>query len=391
MRKYITLVFICLFAFEVIGQSIPLSDEAEIRVLTFGPDQDNLYSSFWHSGIRVIDRKSNIDWVYDYGRFDFDNPNFYTDFAKGYLRYSMGVADYPRLKAVYIYHNRSIEEQVINLNPLQKQKLFDYLQNNRKPENRHYFYDYYYNNCATKIRDVFKEVLGDSIRFDLDYVEVGLSFRQLTDSCTVYQPWGDYGIDLALGQPIDKKASSWEYMFLPEFIKKGFGAAEVITKSGIQPAVANYQLTYKATEENYSNGWMTPHSIFWLLFILTVLITLWNWMKQVHGKWFDFVFFLVLGIAGIILCFIWFATDHHAAANNYNVVWALPTHVLIAGLLISRKYDRVLTIYFYLTLGISIILLLSWNFIPQQLHTANIPIVLAVALRSIHIIKFRKK
>lgn len=124
---YALFVSCLLLPFLGVAQS-KLSENAEIYVLTLGPYQGELYSAFGHSAIRVVDTTEGLDDIYNWGVFDFDQPNFYLNFARGYLYYKLGVHDYERFRDYYIYHNRFIHAQKLNLNKAQKQKLFDYLQ-----------------------------------------------------------------------------------------------------------------------------------------------------------------------------------------------------------------------------------------------------------------------
>ena len=162
-------LFFMLNAYIVSAQK--LSPEAEISVLTLGPGKTELYSAYGHSAIRVNDPVYGYDAAYNYGTFDFNQPNFYLNFTRGTLIYKLSVQDAKRFIEDYQYHDRSIVEQVLNLTPGQKQLVFDYLQNNAKPENADYYYDYFYDNCATRILYVFEEALNEEISFDDNFVD----------------------------------------------------------------------------------------------------------------------------------------------------------------------------------------------------------------------------
>ncbi|MCU0398242.1 MAG: DUF4105 domain-containing protein, partial [Cyclobacteriaceae bacterium] len=220
---YSTLIILAL-SFTLSAQ-IKLSDQAEISVITCGPGQAELYSAFGHSAFRVFDPANQIDHAFNYGVFDFNQPNFYLNFARGHNNYRLAVQDYKRFEYTYVYYNRYVHEQVLNLNTFQKQKLFDYLIWNAQPENQYYRYDYFYDNCATKLPEIVSKVFGDSVQFDGSYISTSYSIRQLTDLYLNYQPWGDLGIDICLGLPMDKKASPYEYMFLPDYVESGFDHA----------------------------------------------------------------------------------------------------------------------------------------------------------------------
>ncbi|MEQ8575940.1 MAG: DUF4105 domain-containing protein, partial [Fulvivirga sp.] len=176
------------FMADLSAQNIQLSEKAEINILTCGPFQGELYSAFGHSAIRVYDPVNGLDLLYNYGVFDFDQPNFYLNFARGNLNYKLAVMDYTRFRDYYIYYNRYIHEQVLNLNIEQKQKLFDFLQWNMKPENQYYLYDYFYDNCATRVRDALITTFGDDITFDGSYIETDYTIRDLTDIYLAQQP-----------------------------------------------------------------------------------------------------------------------------------------------------------------------------------------------------------
>ena len=386
MLKYTFILSLLVTTVNAMGQNVKLSPESEVSILTLGPDHDNLYSSFWHSAIRVKDTPNGIDWVYDYGRFDFDNPNFYTDFAKGYLRYKIGIASYKRFKAAYIYFNRDIEEQVLDLSSEQKQRVYDYLQWNIKPENQFYFYDYYKNNCATKIRDVFEEILGDSLVFDFSSFNDDNSFRSLTDSCLEYKPWGDYGIDLALGSNIDKTIEPRDYMFLPEFIRESFADARLVTKDGEKSIIKEYLLINTAYEEDVPVTFLTPHRVFWLFFVLVASLTFWQWKKNKKGRWLDILVFGIFGILGLCLAGIWFFTDHKAGSNNFNLLWAFPFHLLILPFMVTRSFKPLVKDYFFGYTILMILLMATWSFLPQNMHEANIPLVVALLVRSVFIL-----
>ena len=249
MRKLLLLLF--LLPFYCPAQENHLSDKAIISVITCGPSQEELYTAFGHSAIRVFDPKYNFDAVYNYGVFDFNQPNFYLNFAKGFLYYKLGVYDYQNFQAHYVMDNRYVHEQVLNLNQHQKQKLFDYLQNNALPQNQSYPYDYFYNNCATKIRDVIEAALGkENVTFDGSYIKTKYTIRDLTDIYLRDQPWGDLGIDICLGLPMDKVATPYEYMFLPDYIESGFDHAYIKNDNGKEPIVKSKNPVYEVRAQD---------------------------------------------------------------------------------------------------------------------------------------------
>lgn len=370
------------------AQSIQLSERAEIHILTCGPFQGELYSAFGHSAIRVYDPENEIDWLYNYGVFDFNQPNFYLNFARGYLNYKLAVMDYQRFRDYYIYYNRYIHEQVLNFNADQKQKFFEFLEWNALPENQFYYYDYFYDNCATRVRDALVTTFGDSIKFDGSYIETDYTIRELTDLYLEYQPWGDLGIDICLGLPMDKQASPWMYMFLPDYIESAFNHASIVTDSSSIPLIKKTISTYESKPQEIGNSLFSPWNVFYALLLIGVVITVFGIKKNKAFKGLDIVLFTIIGLVGSLLTLLWLATDHNAAARNMNILWALPTHFLAGLLLIKKEKKPWLKNYFLFSSVLGLLLVVCWSFLPQQMHTSLIPIVLLLSVRGFYNYKF---
>lgn len=377
-----------LFVSSVCFGQIQLSESAQISVLTLGPSQDALYTAFGHSAFRVYDPMSGIDAAFNYGEFDYNRPHFYLNFARGHNVYRLGVADYKRFEEAYIYYNRSIHEQVLNLRPQEKQKIFDFLRWNARPENQEYLYDYFYDNCATKIPEVIVKVLGDSVKFDGSYITTHYTIRELTDLYLDYQPWGDLGIDVCLGLPTDKKATPYEYMFLPDFVESGFDHAFIKHSGAWEPLVERSQVTYKAQPEKHPFNFFHPFIVFSAFLLLTALICYRDLRRQKLTTIFDAILFSVVGLLGVVLVLLWTSTNHQAAAKNFNLFWALPTH-LIAAIAFIRQ-PAWLKKYFLAVLILTIVLLLSWPFLPQKMNYSLIPLVVAIGVRAFTQYRIRK-
>lgn len=384
MRKILSLVF-----FVTTVSNAQRSDQATISILTCGPYQGEIYSAFGHSAFRIRDPLSHLDVVCNYGTYNFDQPNFYLNFAKGYLYFQFSIEDYQRFENRYVYENRFIHEQVLNLTQQQKEKLFEYLKWNSLPENQYYVYNYFYNNCSTKIRDVILQVLGDDISFDQSYITTGFTFRELTDIYLNHQPWGDLGIDIGLGLPTDKKAAPLEYMFLPDYLEMGFDHATIIKDESRVALVKEKRITHEARKEEIPVGLPHPMYVFGLLLLLALALTYWDFKRKKISSWFDVILFTTAGLTGLLLLCLWVFTDHRAAAKNFNLLWAAPTHLIaVISLGKSRKW---IVKYFLYTSILTLIVLLSWTLLPQKLHYALIPFVATVAIRSFAQFYWRKQ
>jgi len=357
-----------------------LSPRAEISVVTLGPWQGEVYSAFGHSGIRVYDPEYSLDAFYNYGAFSFDQPNFYLHFARGHLNYKLDVDPYVPWRDYYISYNRFVHEQILNLDDEQTQKVFDYLYWNSQPENQYYFYDYFYNNCATKLRDVLKITLKDDVAFDSTFITTDYTIRDLTDIYLKHQPWGDLGIDICLGLPMDKHASPYEYMFLPDYIERSFDHATVRGDSAVQPLVKAKIPVYESVPEDYPLSLFHPWFVFGLFLALTIAITWRDLKNQKRSKWFDTIVFGVVGAVGLLLFVLWTATDHRAAARNMNILWAMPLHLIFVPLYLRSK--KIAITYFKGIAILNVLLLLTWAWLPQQLNVFLIPVVIALTIRA---------
>jgi hypothetical protein len=375
MRKLLFTILL-LVSFFAQGQPDTLSRTAEISIITMGPSQEQLYTAFGHSAIRVYDPVQRIDYAFNWGVFDFDQPNFYLNFARGRNLYMLGVYPYDLFRDHYIARNSYVHEQKLNLTQSQKQRLFDYLVWNSREENRSYPYDYFYDNCATRVRDVMTKVFGDSVKFDISYIGTDYSIRDLTDIYLKHQPWGDLGIDICLGLPMDKKAAPMEYMFLPDYIEFSFDRA---TLNG-SPLVSKRVDVYESREEEHPRSLFHPLQVFIFFALIATTISVLDLKRKKLSTWFDAILFGVTGAIGLLLLLLWVATDHKAAANNFNLLWAIPTHLVAA--IAFYKNPKWLKNYFLITGIIAGLTLILWKVLPQDLNLFLIPFVIALGVRA---------
>ena len=193
-RIHLFIIFLFFTYFQLIAQQ-KLSTKATVSIVTCGSG-DELYSTFGHSAFRVFDPLLNLDKIYNYGTFDFNASNFYLNFAKGKLIYQLSTSTFIRFLREYQYENRWVKTQELNLSTNQVQEVFNFLENNAKPENKSYQYDFFYDNCSTKIEDVIKTVLNDKVTFNNNHITSTKSHRDLIADYTMDHKWSKFGIDL---------------------------------------------------------------------------------------------------------------------------------------------------------------------------------------------------
>jgi membrane-associated HD superfamily phosphohydrolase len=385
MKKII--VFIILFASftSLHAQHLRLSPAAEISVITCGPGTE-LYSAFGHSAFRIKDPKYRLDVVYNYGTFDYGAPYFYLKFARGKLLYELDKSYFTNFLRVYVEENRWVKEQVLNLSPKEKNSLFNYLEINAKPENSAYRYDFFFNNCATKIRDVTESALPNKIKFSNNHAEKEHTFRELIHRYINQNSWGCLGIDFCLGAVIDKNATAREFMYLPDYV---YGSFKHTTFNKGQKLVKESReiLTQKPLPSDKLSFFWSPIFILLLVTSIIVFITYKDYKNESRNRKLDFILFFITGLLGVFLLLLWFATDHTATALNFNLLWAFAPNIFVAFLLLKKTPPKWIKKY---TLFLVILLLLAfiiWFSGIQRLPTAVLPFVLGLMIRFVFLIK----
>ncbi len=384
MKLKLFLLFSILLPTAVFAQPNQLSPTAEISVLTVGPGA-NLNDAFGHNAFRINDRAVGMDIVYGYGEYDFDTPNFYLKFAQGKLKYQMSKNEFSDFYNYYVYYNRTIEEQVLNLSQEEKQQLYAYLINNYKPENRKYLYDFFYDNCATRIRDVAETAIIGNLAFKVPQDFKPKTFRQLIHDQTGLNNWGSFGIDLALGSVIDRKATPYEHMFLPKYIHAFFGDA---TLNSTDTLVKKSSIVFKQSDKKSTTHFLfSPLMILGLLSSLIIYITYSDYKKGVRSKWLDVTLFTLTGIIGVLMLLLWFATDHTATANNYNLLWAFPLNLLVIGQLLKPQVKNWVKSYLKFLVIMLLLLAFHWIMAVQVFAIGLIPLLIALVVRYVFLLK----
>ncbi len=354
------------------------SSGVKISLLTCAPGAE-LYSLFGHSAIRVQDLSTGKDEVYNYGMFSFNTPNFYVKFFRGKLRYWLGKTTFQRFLRQYEYEERAVIENEFLLTAKEKYEVENFLRNNLRRENKFYSYDFFYDNCSSRIRDVMEEVLGDKLQWPEEAQEKLPSFRDQLDVYLIDNPWPDLGIDLVLGKPTDDPADFREQMFLPDFLKdnmsKGFVQRVGEKQNFLGPSKNVLAFPHVTPIVDF---YKTPLFLFFCLFVLVAILG-WKIPKGWGWKIFDFALIFITGLAGLLFFFMWTTTDHQACYQNWNMLWMFPLNVLGAFLIFTN--EAFVKHYFLFYGAILVLAVVGWFFWPQQYQLVFLPIMLTILLR----------
>ncbi len=375
MKKILLQFFLsCIFAHSHICTFAQDSSHLRISLLTCTPG-DELYSTYGHSALRVTDSTKNKDIIFNYGIFDFDDPDFYFKFVKGKLQYFVAGEYLDDFIREYQYNHRGITEQVLNLTGTEKTTIQKALLNNIKEENKYYKYDFLFDNCTTRLRDIIVKNKKDKPVFK-NVMSAGTTFRQAIHEYLDNndKEWDKLGIDILLGAPLDAVMTTEQQQFLPNNLMKAFDSTENLV--AISASLYPYQTKVK------SKSWFNPLIIFSLLLFLIVLLDYSkNKIAASFLKVFDVLFFFATGAVGILLLFMWAGTDHAMCKNNYNLLWAWPIHFVAAFFISAKK--RWVKKYLLITAVGLLIVLAAWFFLPQQLNYSLLPVCLLLLYRSL--------
>lgn len=373
-RYHFLLILILFLTIQPNVQSQTLGPNSQVSILTCNPGED-VYSMYGHTAIRITDHDQNLDVVFNYGVFSFDSPNFLYRFAKGQTDYLMIGQKFSSFIPEYEEDKRSVYEQVLNLPPEGKNQLFQALVKNSLPENRMYRYNFFMDNCATRVRDMIERNSGAKINFQESHPQE--SYRELIKRFHHSFRWIDLGIDLLVGKKAEEPVSSYGQMFLPEYLMDQFAKAEITIDGTTQPLVSNSITLVEYPNSKLKSDWPWPTLVFGFIALLILVISVRNFIQKKRTDRFDYWLFALSGLAGLIIGWFTLYSEHPAMSPNYNLLWAFPLNLVFAGIWKIKKWRKYSRFYFYVA---GFFLLLSL-FVGQQFNPAVYFIMLALLTR----------
>ena len=365
-----------LFFLLLFFSALTLSAQPELSLITVYPG-DAIYSAFGHTAFRYLDEDNDIDILYNFGTFDFQDPEFVPKFVHGQLDYFLGVVKFRRtFKNYTLLENRSVVEQKLNLTPEEIARIYAFLTENAMPENRYYKYDFIKDNCSTRIQSVLDKTIGNDIIYDQAVIaKIGeKSYRDYIRYHLKKSPWFDVGIQLVLGMPLDQQVLPSDSFFLPALVH------DIIAGSTLnegRPLVASDEVLFRSTADpitdplNDLKNDPIKISLPLLLAILLLVVELLliylgcirkkGWAKRILSC-YEYTLVILNFLAGVLIFYLWFISDHTATKWNLNLLWCCPLSILFRFKWISA-FMAVMCVVFLLVLMVGL-QSTCWAFIP---------------------------
>lgn len=353
-------------------------NDTTVYLLTCNPGTET-YSIYGHSALRIVNNANQSDIVCNWGGFDFDTPNFAWKFAKGRLDYMLNTESMSDFLQTYFYEQRSVCSQKINLQPEEKRTLIILINENLKPENVKYRYDFFYDDCSTRIRDLLEKAIGPKLLYPPVASAEAVTFRDMTGKYQAPYPWLEFGIDLIMGLSGDKKTTFRDRMFLPVDMQSCLNETVVNRSGKMVPLLQNSEIVidFKLPDQN-EKKLLAPENVFALILILLILI-----LPQIKRRSIinviDIAIFFVFSVLAIMMIFFNFFTDHQQMKMNLNIIWLNPFLLVCLFSLITRKPG---ILWFRIVFYISAVFLVLHMLLPQDFNIAVLPLTLLLVIRS---------
>ena len=347
------------------------ADSIRVSLLTCSP-HDEIYSLYGHTAIRYEDKASKTDIVVNYGMFSFKKPFFVARFVLGLTDYEMGIQDFADFCCEYQYFGSQVTQQEINLTPEEKGQLLKALQDNYANA-RVYRYNYFYNNCTTKARDIILKSINGKIEYK-NAIDKSVSFRDLIHGCNANYSWASFGNDLLLGFKADMQTTREEQQFLPDNLMRDFGQAKIVSADGsARPLVKNTEIIVKGNDYAIAGKTkITPQFVFITLLILMAAIVFAEIKTKKRLLWVDITLLLANGLAGLIL-FVMLFSEHPTTSTNLQILILCPLNLYWAIYIIKNRRNERKLRKAWIFLSIMLCIGLSGRLV--QVYAEGIPLL----------------
>lgn len=356
------------------------SDSVRVSLLTCAPGSE-IYSLFGHTALRYENPTKGEDWVFNYGMFSFNTPNFVMRFVKGETDYQLGVIPFRYFEGEYAMRGSSVYQQELNLTSQEKENIIRLLEENYRPANRTYRYNYFYDNCTTRARDKVEQGIEGKVVYPKGVKEC--SFRQIVREYTDGHEWSAFGIDLCLGSEADEPIDERKQMFSPFYMLAAARGAMIHRADTVVPLVKKETMVVEAELEDEPAFPLSPMACALLLLACTSLIVGWGIYKGRPCLAWNVLMFLLQGLGGCIVAFLFFFSLHPTVGSNWLLIMFNPLPLLYLPVMIYRGIKRQKDPYhIYNTVCLTSFMILM-PFIPQEFNPTVLPLALNLLLISL--------
>lgn len=371
--------------------AMTMTGAPRVSLLTVGPG-NQVYQLEGHSALRIITDDGD-DWVVNWGIFDFHSPNFAYRFIKGETDYSIGITRMSYFLADYSRSGRYVVEQPLYLSAIEAEEVKRLVDINLLPENRKYRYNYLRDNCATRPLEIIEKALSaDGAHLEILIDDEPTTIREEMRRYHAEFPKYQMFIDFALGSGLDKEATIKERAFAPLFLEKLAANSNIVSYDGTPRPLAGKATTLlHAKFETPTESGIPARILVSIIFISAILVTLRDLKKGRVSKWYDASFFGLIGIAGIVLAFLVFISEHEATSPNINLMWINPLSLLIPLIIWFKKCKYIVFYYQIINFALIFVWLIGQPLFTQSTNWLFIPIVGSEMLRSANYIYLNYK
>ena len=355
-------------------------DNVRISLMTCAPGSE-IYALFGHSAIRYENPDKQEDWVFNYGMFSFKDPNFVMRFVKGETDYQLGVMPFRYFEAEYALRGSSVYQQELNLTDKEKETLIRLLHENYLPENRVYRYNYFYDNCTTRARDKVEESIQGSVVYPTN--EKQISYRDILHEFTAGSEWSEFGIDLCLGSEADEPIDERKQMFAPFYMLSAARKAMIHRADTIVPLVREETKIVDAVLEDEPAFPLSPMTCALLLLGVTILIVGWSIYKGRPCLVWTVLMFLLQGLGGCIIAFLFFFSLHPTVGSNWLLIMFNPLPLFYLPVMIYKGIKCKKDPYHWYNMVCLTSFIILMPILPQEFNPTVLPLALNLLIISV--------
>ena len=384
-----TLLFLLIFPFFVWGNAQQL-DSIRASLITCSPGQE-VYALYGHTALRLQNFTTGEDVVFNYGVFSFKQPHFIWRFVRGQCDYMVVPIPWQYFTREYEERGSSITAQVLNLTPQEASRLYANMVEDCKPENRQYRYNFLYNNCTTKVRDAIENCVEGHVVYP-DTVPL-YTYREMLHQYTKDHPWAQEGNDILLGAAVDTLLCARAAMFAPEYMLRYADNAFIYADNNDKrPLVLDREILLQKKPQKVEPEFLFPpmQAMLILLAFAVLIVLLERWLNWQFWLW-DALLLLGQGLAGLLLLFMFFFSEHPAVNSNWQI-WVLNPIALVAlPMVIKAAYKRKKTLWHAVFFVILTTFLVFSPWMPQEFGKLVVPLALTLLTRPISYYLYYRK